>query len=103
MTDEEIAEIVDMDMECNKNADDRDRELAELSEITYYERQAHLGELTEEGEEKLRRLRGVIYTFRFNGEQILVNHCLISKIVMGVFIMCCAASICYIAAFVKPI
>ena len=41
MTDEEIAEIVDMDMECNKNADDRDRELAELSEITYYERQAH--------------------------------------------------------------
>ena len=68
MTDEEIAEIVDLDMENNKNADDRARELAELSEITYLERQAHKGELTEEGEDKLRRLRGVFYTFRFNGE-----------------------------------
>ena len=83
--------------------EDRDRELQELKEITYYESKAREGMLTPEGELRLRALRGVFFTFRFNGEQILVNHCLISKIVMGVFILGFVFSILYLAIFVEPI
>ena len=81
----------------------RDSELKEIQEIIYLEGQASKGELDADGEKKLRETRGVFYTFRFNGEQILVNHCLISKLVMGVFILGAVASIIYVAMFVEPI
>ena len=44
-----------------------------------------------------------MYTFDFRGEQILVNHCLIAKLVMGAFVFFAAASIIYIAMFVSPV
>lgn len=45
MTDEEIAEIVDMESEFVMNQDQRDKEIHELQEITYLESKATKGEL----------------------------------------------------------
>ena len=48
-------------------------------------------------------MRGVVYTFRCRGQQILVNHCLIAKLVMGIFVLAAVISIIYISAFVEPL
>ena len=103
MTDDEIGEIVDMHEEKDQKNEYMERELQEMQEIGRLEGQASRGELDEGGEERLRKMRGVVYSFRFNGQQVLVNHCFISKLVMGDFILFAAASVIYIALFVKPI
>jgi len=51
----------------------------------------------------LRTLRGVVYNFRFRGQQILVNHCLIAKLVMAIFVLAAVIIIIYISVFVEPL
>ena len=99
MTDEEIAEIVDMESEMSLREQGREREIQEITQILNLESKAERGELDDEGVAKLRSLRGVVYSFKFNGQQILVNHCLIAKIIMAAIILFCVASIFYISAF----
>ena len=103
MSEDEIAEIVGIADDAVDRSNERKKELSELYEILHLESQAQKGTLDAEGEERLRTMRGVVYTFRCRGQQILVNHCLIAKLVMGIFVLAAVISIIYISAFVEPL
>ena len=96
LSDAEINELLGEQEEVRLRKMAREQEIESTLEYGHLQQKAARGELDGEDREKLRKKIGLLFTFDFNGETILVNHCFIAKCVMCTFLFVIVAHIIYL-------